>query len=564
MKKAPVDITRSEIPDIKLIETSYQCRMGDSKERKLGATEIPARQVMNPDVTETLNSVEASIVAPKELAFDVVLTVSRDNLDSVTEENNKTINQKPHFNIEKYIPSPVGESCRIGDGELGEEAGTLKSLTSHLINPVATGTMDSVETSAFEPKRLVFSLAVSLDNNLDSVVEKQDESKDDSQGFVSENKPWYPNSISSGMRNGEEKIEDVNELAKMLSPQITAQKLTCIPNSMLNDAVKLKIPSFNDSVDRPGTLSANFPSPKRLGLSGPRETEAALHAHNSLVPDGVRGDDERNEEISGLVNCTAPHIVNTELNGSSHCINNDEVQDTCSPHVEGFQQMIKPVGENSDMREVEDTFYARDSFSPICDVTGCNNEATEVNGPAFFSKLGSELDQSLRKKEMEQKRLLLPELIGEEVLDLSDKRKHSLTSCFYEFSRQNSSLSGASFVSCRSHQTTAFNIIGHLVEAPKSVSTNLKSFGTNPKTEGEGSLVKNGEGIKHLSSGGRYFLRNSARQEKSNASNLQESSGQVIHVDANSWPKRRKMEDFSDFATATSPRPRKRPVHSKV
>jgi hypothetical protein len=582
MKKASIDTTTSfrqsdstrvERIGIELIETSYQCRMGDSKERKLGETEISAREIKNPDITETLSCVEASIVAPKELAFDAAFTVSRDNLNSVTEKNNEPINKKSHFHLDKDIPSPIGESCRIRDGEKRKEVGTLKSLTSHLINPVATETMNSVETSAFEPERLVFSLALAnLDNNLDFVVEKQDESRDDSQGFVLESKPWHPNSKSSGMRNCEEKIEDVDELAKMLSPQITAQELTCTPNIMLYDAAKLKIPIFSDSGDRHGTVSAKeIPSPKRIGLSCPRETEAVVHAHNSLVPDGVRSDEERNEEIGGLVSCSAPHIVNTELNGSPHCINN-EVQDTCFPPIEGFQQIIKPsVGLSSDMREVGETFYAGDSYSPICDV-GCNNETTELNGPTFISKLGTELDQSPSKKEMGQESLLLPQPIGE-VLDLSDKRKHSLTSCFYEASRQTSSLSGGSFASCRSHQKTPLDIVGHSVETPKSVSTNLKPFGTNPKSEREGSLVKNGEGIKHLSSGGRYFLRSSARQEKSNASVSKDgiviigglkSSGQVFHVDANSWPKRRKVEIFSDFATATSPRPRKRPVHSKV
>lgn len=527
VKKAPVDTTTSirQAGNTRdktgtTTTTSNQCRMGDGKERKLGEAEILACQTMNPDLTETLSCVETGVVS-KGLAFDVALTVSRDNLDSVTEKHNETMNRRSHFHLEKDLSAHVGETCRIGDGEKRKEVDMLKSSTSHLIKPVSTETMNSVETGAFEPKRLVFNLALaSFDNNLESVVENQDESRDGSLGSALESKPSYPNGKSSGMRDSEEK----KKLVKMLSPQV-------------NDAVKLKIPTFDESRDGPGTVSAEgFPSPKRLGQSGPRETEAVIHAHNSLLPDGVRDDEERNEEIAGLVNGSAPEIMNTELNESPHCMDNDEVQDTCSPTIEGSQQMIKPsVGEGSNVGEVEAAFYARDSYSPIGDVTRCNNEATERDGPVIsqmdISELRTELDQSLSKKEMELENLPLSqpmEVVGEVVLDVSDKRKHSLTSRFHEASRQN----------------------------------------------GEGSLVKSGEGIKHLSSGGRYYLRSSAKQEKNNASvlrdgilpigGLKDSWEVEFHADVNSWPKRRKMEVFSNFSVATSPRPRKRPVLPKV
>ncbi|KAF3329742.1 hypothetical protein FCM35_KLT05073 [Carex littledalei] len=564
VKRAPVDTTSSfrqtdnnkaEILDKELIETSNHCRMEDGKERKQGETESSACQIMNPDLTETLGCIEAAVVRPKGLTSDVALTVSRDNLDSVTEKHSEIMNQRSQFHSEKDLSSPVGESCRIRDNEKRKEVEALKSSTSHLIIPVLTETLNPVETSAFEPKRLAFSLA--FDSNLHSVVENHDETRDGSPGSVLEGKSWYPNGEYSGMRDGEERIESAETLVKVLSPEITAQELTCTPNSMVKDAVKLKRPSFDEPKDRPSVVLDSL-SPKRLGQSGPRETDAGLHAHNSLLPDRVRGDEERNDEITALVDGSAPDILNTELNESPHYMDNDEVQDTHSPPIDGSQQMIKPsVGKSSDVRVVEEAFYARDSYSPMGDVTGGNNESTEANEP-MVSRIDIS-DSLLLSQTME--------VVGEEVRDLSDNNKHSLTSSFHEASNQ-SSLSGGTFGYCRSRLTTPDNIVGHLAENPKSVDTNLKSFSISPKSQGEGSSVKSGEGIKHLSSGGRYFLQSLARQEESNASALHDgivalgshkSSGKVqYHVNVNSWPKKRKMEVSSNFAFATSPRPRKR------
>ncbi|XP_078163589.1 uncharacterized protein LOC144558614 [Carex rostrata] len=568
VKRAPVDTTSSfrqtdntkaEILDKELIETSNHCRLEDGKERKRGETESLACQIMNPDLTETLGCVETAVVRPKGLTSDAALTVSRDTLDSVTKKHSETMNQRSQFHSGKDLSSPVGEFCRIRDNEKRKEAEALKSSTSHLIIPVLTETLNPVETIAFEPKRLAFSLA--FDSNLHSVVENHDETRDGSPGSVLEGKPWYPKGEYSGMRDGEETIEGAETLVKVLSPEITAQEVTCTPNSMLKDAVKLKRPSFDEPRDGPSVVLDSL-SPKRLGQSGPRETDAGLRAHNSLLPDMVRGDEERNEEITTLVNGSASDILNTELNESSHCMDNDEVQDTHSPPIDGSQPMIKPsVGKSSDVRMVEEAFYARDSYSPIGDVTGGNNESTEVNEP-----MGS-------RKDISDSLLLSQtvEVVGEEVRDLSDNNKHSLTSSFHEASNQ-SSLSGGTFGSCQSRLTTPDNIVGHLAENPKSVDTNLKSFSISPKSQEEGSSVKSG--AKHLSSGGRYFLQSSARQEKSNASALHDgivalgshnSSGKVqYHVNVNSWPKRRKMEVSSNFAFATSPRPRKRPALPEI
>lgn len=556
VKRAPVDTTsytKAEILDKELIETSNHCRLEDGKERKRGETESSACQIMNPDLTETLGCVETAVVRPKGLTSDAALTVSRDTLDSVTEKQSETMNQRSQFHSEKDLSFPVGEFCRIRDNEKRKEVEALKSSTSHLIIPVLTETLNPVETSAFEPKRLAFSLA--FDSNLHSVVENHDETRDGSPGSVLEGKPWYPNGEYSGMRDGEERIEGAETLVKVLSPEITAQEVTCTPNSMVKDAIKLKRPSFDEPRDGPSVVLDSL-SPKRLGQSGPRETDAGLRAHNSLLPDRVRGDEERNEEITALVNGSAPDILNTELNESSHCMDNDEVQDTHSPPIDGSQPMIKPnVGKSSDVRMVEEAFYARDSYSPIGDVTGGNNESTEVIEP-----MGSRIDIS--------DNLLLSqtvEVVGEEVRDLSDNNKHSLTSSFHEASNQ-SSLSGGTFGSCQSHSTTPDNIVGHLAEDPKSVDTSLKSFSISPKSQ-EGSSVKSG--VKHLSSGGRYFLQSSARQEKSNASALHDgivalgshkSSGKVQY----SRPKRRKMEVSSNFGFATSLRPRKRPALPEV
>jgi hypothetical protein len=84
-----------------------------------------------------------------------------------------------------------------------------------------------------------------------------------------------------------------------------------------------------------------------------------------------------------------------------------------------------------------------------------------------------------------------------------------------------------------------------LVEDPKDVGTNLKSLSTNPQSQGEGSLVKSGEGIQPLPSGGRYCLLSSASQEKRSPSVLLAGIGALsglkpsgvlqFHVNVNSW-----------------------------